>query len=522
MACPYPCPSITQIFMTFFDKLRAAIERNDSLLCVGLDPNPDHLPTRYDSGDLLADLLRWNRTIVESTHDLVCAYKPNIAFYEALGLPGLPLLRDTLALIPDGVPVILDAKRGDIGSTAAAYARACFDDLGVDAVTLSPYLGRDSIEPFAAYADKGLFVLCHTSNASAGELQTLEISDWRTLDREPNQPLYLHVARAATSWSPNVGLVVGATYPEALRDVRETAPHAWFLVPGIGAQGGDPTMLTAGLREDGLGVIVNASRGVSRAEDHRAAALALRGEINRARERGRGGAEAQGHRGAGGQRSKRAEQESPAASPDSLPTQSSIFNLHSLSLALFNLGAVKFGSFTLASGATSPVYVDLRLLVSEPTLLAEAARAYAAILDALDFDRLCGVPYAALPIGTAVALAADVPLIYTRKEAKQHGLGKLVEGHWSPGERVVIIEDVITRGGSILQSVAQLRALGLVVEDAIVLLDREQGGIENLAQADVRLHSVHRFREVLEALRAARKINAVQYEEVLAYTKAKD
>ena len=158
--------------------------------------------------------------------------------------------------------------------------------------------------------------------------------------------------------------------------------------------------------------------------------------------------------------------------------------------------------------------------MSEPTLLAKAAQAYAEILLALDFERICGVPYAALPIGTAVALAANVPLIYTRKEAKQHGLGKLVEGHWSPGERVVIIEDVITRGGSILQSVEQLRALGLVVEEAIVLLDREQGGAENLAAAGVRLHSVYRFSDVLEALRAAGKIDTAGYQAVSLYMRS--
>ena len=322
--------------MTFFDKLHAAIERNDSLLCVGLDPNPDQLPERYRSGDtaenLVDGLLSWNRAIVESTSDLVCAYKPNIAFYEALGLPGQQLLRETLALVPDDLPVILDAKRGDIGSTATAYARACFEELGVDAVTLSPYLGRESIEPFAAYGDKGLFVLCHTSNASAGELQALEISDWRTLDREPNQPLYLHVARAATGWSPNVCLVVGATYPDALRAVREAAPQTWFLVPGIGAQGGDPALLTAGLRDDGLGIIVNASRGISRAEEHRAAAVELRDAVNKARK--------QGSRGA-------ASAPNLSAAGSSQPTtnlQSPISNLQSLSLALHDLGAVQFGS----------------------------------------------------------------------------------------------------------------------------------------------------------------------------------
>jgi orotidine 5'-phosphate decarboxylase subfamily 2 len=117
--------------------------------------------------------------------------------------------------------------------------RACFDELGVDAVTLSPYLGRDSIEPFARYAGKGLFVLCHTSNPGAGEFQALEIADWRSLDREPNRPLYVHVARVAAGWSPDVGLVVGATFPQASPTCAARRPHAWFLVPGIGAQGGD-------------------------------------------------------------------------------------------------------------------------------------------------------------------------------------------------------------------------------------------------------------------------------------------
>ena len=535
MACPYPCSSITRINMTFFDKLHAASERHDSLLCVGLDPNPDHLPERYrgaSSADgSVDDLLRWNRAIIEATRDLVCAYKPNIAFYEALGLPGQQLLRDTLALIPADVPVLLDAKRGDIGSTAEAYARACFEELGVDAVTLNPYLGRDSIAPFLDYTNKGLFVLCHTSNASAEEFQALEISDWRTLDREPNQPLYLHVARTATSWSPSVGLVVGATYPDALREVREAAPQAWFLVPGIGTQGGDPALLAAGLRDDGLGIIVNASRGVGRAGDHRAAALALREEVNRAREQGSRGAGEQGSRrareqaskGAGEQEKTRAEvQGNNTVYLNNSTTQSSIFNLSAFALALHDLGAIQFGSFTLASGATSPVYVDLRLLVSQPSLLAEAARMYAKILSMLDFDRICGVPYAALPIGTAVALAANAPLIYTRKEIKQHGLGKAIEGTWSPGERVVMIEDLVTRGGSVLRSVEQLRSLGLVVEEAIVLLDREQGGAENLAAAGVRLHSVAKFSEALGALRDAGKIDESQYEEVSTYLKAKD
>ena len=203
-----------------------------------------------------------------------------------LGADGMEMLRQTIALIPPEIPILLDAKRGDIGSTADAYARACFDELKVDGVTLSPYLGRDSVEPFARYDDKGLFVLCHTSNPSAGEFQELEIADWRSLDREPNHPLYMHVARAATQWSPNVGLVVGATFPEAIANVRSVAPDAWLLVPGIGAQGGDlAATLAAGLRPDGLGLIINASRTIAQAADHRAAAQQFRDEINATRVR---------------------------------------------------------------------------------------------------------------------------------------------------------------------------------------------------------------------------------------------
>ena len=207
---------------SFFSKLVNAVERNDSLLCVGLDPVPEQLPAAYRSntGDLVADLLAWNQAVIAATSAFVCAYKPNIAFYEALGLPGLKLLVDTLAAIPSDIPVLLDAKRGDIDSTAAAYARAVFEAWGVDAVTLSPYLGRDSIRPFLNYPDKGLFVLCHTSNPGAADFQELEINEWRPLDREPHQQLYIRKAQKATRWSDHVGLVVGATYPEAIRATR--------------------------------------------------------------------------------------------------------------------------------------------------------------------------------------------------------------------------------------------------------------------------------------------------------------
>lgn len=472
----------------FYARLADAARRNNSLLCVGLDPVADQIPTAVRAAhgeNLAAAVAAWNRTVIEATADLVCAYKPNIAFYESMGAAGMEALRATLAAIPRDIPVILDAKRGDIGSTAAAYARACFEDLGVDAVTLNPYLGRDSVEPFAAWPGKGLFVLCHTSNPSAAEFQDLEISDWRTLDREVNQPLYLHVARTAVEWSPNVGLVVGATWPDAVAQVRAIAPQTWFLVPGVGAQGGDlQATLAAGLREDGLGVIISASRAIYAAVDPRAAAEALRAEIAAARDDLRAGAPTLADR---------------------------------IADSLHEIGAIQFGNFTLASGIHSPIYVDLRLLVSSPGLLTKAARAYADALRGIPCDRLCGVPYAALPIATAIAIETSIPLIYPRKEAKQHGLGKEIEGSWRPGERVVVVEDLITSGGSTIQTAERLREAGLVVEHAIVLIDREQGGVEKLRAAGIEAHAIFTLSAILDRLVECGRLDAGRRDEVLAF-----
>jgi orotidine-5'-phosphate decarboxylase len=237
------------------------------------------------------DVAAFNRAIIEATADLVCAYKPNLAFYEALGERGLTALQETVAAVPSGIPVVGDAKRNDIGNTAAAYARALFDHWRFDAATVNPYLGGDAVGPFLERADKAAFILCRTSNPGARDLQDLPVGVAGSAPR----PLFEVVAETAKGWNSrgNVGLVVGATYPEELRRVREICPEMTFLVPGVGAQGGDvAAVMKNGLDGRGSGLIINvsrqvlyASKGGDFAQAARKAARGLREEIARQRER---------------------------------------------------------------------------------------------------------------------------------------------------------------------------------------------------------------------------------------------
>lgn len=266
--------------MSFREKFAEASQRNGSLLCIGLDPDPE----RIAGGDAAAFLT----AIVESTSDLVCAYKPNLAFYEQMGPAGYTLLRTVIDAVPDGIPLLADAKRGDVGHTAQAYADAVYNEWGFDAVTVNPYLGGDSVEPFVARPDKGVFIVCRTSNPGARDLQDL------TVDAPGGHaPLYEVVARLAKAWNTrgNVGLVTGATYPAELARLREICPEMLFLVPGVGAQAGDLTSaVRAGLDEDAGGILVNASRsvlyasqGTDFAEAARTEALAIRAAIEQER-----------------------------------------------------------------------------------------------------------------------------------------------------------------------------------------------------------------------------------------------
>ncbi|WP_295531602.1 orotidine-5'-phosphate decarboxylase [uncultured Pseudacidovorax sp.] len=267
--------------MSFLDQLQAAQRQNRSMLCVGLDPEPSRFPDGM-KGDA-SRIYDFCAAIVEATADLVIAFKPQIAYFAAHRAEDqLERLMAHMRAVAPQVPVILDAKRGDIGSTAEQYAAEAFERYGADAVTLSPFMGFDSVSPYLRYPDKGAFLLCRTSNPGGADLQGQRLAD------VPGQPLlYEHVAALAQGpWNLNgqLGLVVGATYPQEIRRVRELAPTVPLLIPGVGAQGGDAVAtVRAGWREDAP-IIVNSSRAICYASSGPDFAAAARREAERTRD----------------------------------------------------------------------------------------------------------------------------------------------------------------------------------------------------------------------------------------------
>jgi len=458
-------------FDSFFARLEERALKINSLVCVGLDPHLKDLarPTAQAALDFCVRL-------VEATADITLAFKPNTSFFEAFGPAGWLALQELMAFIPPEVPVILDAKRGDISSTAEAYALSTFETMGADAVTLNPYMGYDSLEPFLKNPNHGCFLLCKTSNPGSSDIQDLMVNS-----ENGSRRLYEEVARLAQTWNTrnNIGLVVGATHPEAIQRIRSVAKDLWMLAPGIGPQGADLTSaLKAGLRDDGFGMIISVSRAVSRASDPRQAIVGLNESVLRARETIQPAAQPATHR------------PIPAA----------------LAEGLLKADCVRFGEFTLKSGIKSPIYLDLRQLVSHPDILAEVARAYIHILNELAFDRMAALPYAAMPIGTAISLQSGWPMLYARKELKDYGTKAEIEGVYQPGERVVIIDDLATTGGSKFEAIEKLALAGLQAHDIVVLIDRQSGARESLAKAGFQLHSVVTLTDLLNYWEATHRI----------------
>ena len=488
---------------TFFSFLAKRVDDCSSLLCVGLDPHPADLPAPTAEAARVFCL-----NIIKATAPYAAAFKPNAAFFELYGPEGWAALKDVIAAIKaesdrmgSMIPVILDAKRGDIASTAEAYAKSAFESLGAHAITLSPFLGKDSIDPFLAYKEKGVFILCKTSNPGAADLQDLNVTAGEAgPGTHTGVPLHIHIARLAQTWNSgnNIGIVVGATQLDALRRVRAAAPDLWMLVPGVGTQGGDlESALQAGLRADRKGMLINVSRAISRADNPTLEAAKLRDEILHWTRK----------------------QELDNLGGKSHPIQPMPDTFDDLADGLLEASCIKFGEFTLKSGLKSPIYIDLRRLVTYPRLLAQVAGAYLPVLEKLQFDRLAGLPYAAIPIVTAIGLQAGYPVIYPRKEIKTYGTKAEIEGEYQAGETAVVVDDLTTTGGSKFEGIEKLTGAGLKVKDVVVLIDRQSGAKEALAEAGFHLHAVLTISELLDYWEKTGKVPAEKIAATRAFLK---
>ncbi|MEH1767044.1 MAG: bifunctional orotidine-5'-phosphate decarboxylase/orotate phosphoribosyltransferase [Nostoc sp.] len=471
--------------MNFFDKLNRNILQNQSLLFVGLDPNPEMMPTRYESEELITGLEKWLQFIIAETADFVCAYKPTLGFYEALGIPGLELLYKTLAAIPAHIPVILDAKHSDL-NTSTIFARTVFTEWQVDAITLSPYTGQDHVAPFLVYPGKAVFILCCTSNLGAEALQQYPTKE---------SPLYLQVVKESKTWGTQeqLGLEVGTTNPEVLALIRAVAPERIIMARSIWAEGQNlKKILEVGLNANGDGLLIPVPQDMLGNTQLSEEVQSLRAEINQIK----------------------AEiiYENSTCSvwfPDVC-----LLNQHpqqDLILQLYDIDCIMFGSFVQASGAIFPYYIDLRKIISNPQVFNQVLTAYEEILKNLSFDRLAGIPYGSLPTATGLALRLHCPMIFPRKEVKAHGTRRVIEGNFHPGETVVVVDDILISGKSVMEGAGKLESAGLKVDDIVVFIDHEQGVKDRLQQNGYRSHAVLTISEITNTLYQAGRINEEQF-----------
>ena len=476
-----------EIIMNFFDKLNAAIARNQSLLFVGLDPNPEMMPTRYyrgaDKASIIDDLWDWLQFQITQTADSVCAYKPTLGFYTALGPAGLELLRRTLAAVPTHIPIILDAKHADLNSSTV-FARTVFEEWQVDAITLSSYAGQDQVVPFLVYPGKAVFVLCCTANPAASALQQYPSTD----------PLYLQIVNQARTWGTpeQLGLEVGTKVPEFLARIRAIAPERIILARSIWAEGSNlHDILAAGLNAGGEGLLIPVMQDMLVSENPAPAIQALRDQVNQVR--------------------TRLVAEGSTCSvwvPDVCLLNPSPHL--DLILQLYDIGCILFGSFVQASGATFPYYIDLRKIISNPQIFHQTLIAYADILKTLEFDRIAGIPYGSLPTATGLALRLNRPMIFPRKEVKAHGTRRLIEGNFQPGETVVLVDDILISGKSVMEGAQKLQSAQLNVHDIVVFIDHEQGVKDRLREHGYRVHTVLTISEITETLYQAGRIDEEQ------------
>jgi uridine monophosphate synthetase len=483
--------------MGFFVQLTDAIADRQSLLVTGLDPNPEMLQSwaarRGLAGrSFLSQARHWIKAVIEATAPHVCAYKPSLGFYQALGPVGLELLLEVRDLVPRDLPLIIDAKHGDLNSSSA-LAHYLFKDLGADAVTLSPLAGQDIAAPFLLYPDKAVVMTCHSSNQAARQIQ-----------HYPNEeaPLYLQIVRETQLWATpdQLLLEVGTSDPAILARVRSEAPERFLILRSLwGEEEKLDAMLQAGLGAAADGLLLPLPQNLLVEDDMASRAEALKLQIMAKRERWL-------------ENSDRGDADTCALW---LPgTQPAADPLEGLIVDLFDIGCLLFGEYVQASGAVFNYYVDLRQIISDPNLFHRVLHAYASQLQGLHFDRIAGIPYGSLPTATGLSLQLHKPLIYPRKEVKAHGARRLIEGDFDAGDRVVVVDDILITGGSVLEGIAKLESSGLVVEDVVVFIDHggdhDRQARERLAAAGYRCYSVLNIEQITTVLHRAGRLSDAQ------------
>jgi uridine monophosphate synthetase len=475
--------------MNFKTKLDRAIADNNSILVVSLDPNPEMLPARYDESSnhkLLNRLERWLRDIVIATFNQVCAYKLNLGFYQALGSEGFQLLPQILNIIPQYLPIILDAKHADLNSSSV-FAETIFQQWGVDAVTLSAYPGQDLVAPFLVYPDKAVFILVHTSNPGATNLQEYPHS---------NNPFYLQVVKEVKTWaSPEqLGLEVGTTNPEILTKIRAIAAERMILLRSIWRENINlKSLLSNGFTENEDGLLIPVPQDLLASDKLDGEIKSLNLTINEAKNNG-----------------VKANSSCQIWTSDVCLLNQ---NPHQdLILQIYDLGCIMFGEYVQASGATFSYYIDLRQIISNPQIFHQVVKAYAEILQKLNFDRIAGIPYGSLPTATGLSMNLNYPMIFPRKEVKAHGTRRLIEGSFKEGEKVVVVDDILISGKSVIEGANKLKSAGLKIEDVVVFIDHEQGVKSKLKQQGYNAYSVLTISEITQTLYDAGKINNQQYQ----------
>jgi len=466
--------------INFSNKLKESIELNNSLLVLSLDPNPEMMPAKYKG-----NLSQWLFDVINLTRNLICAYKLTLGFYEVLGAEGFILLERILKEIDGKLPVILDAKHGDL-NTSTQFARTIFEQWGFDAVTLTPYCGQDHVAPFLVYGTNAVFILTHTSNPGAFNIQNHPSLE---------NPLYLEVVQQSQAWGApeQVCLEVGTSEIDILSKIRALAPERIILLRSIWKQENNlEEFLNAGLNSEGQGLLIPVPQDFLAQDDIVQQINNLNQRIN----------------------DSRSSKLSVNSSCELWTADVCIFENHpcqDLILQLYDIGCLIFGEYVQSSGMTFSYYIDLRKIISNPQIFNKVLKYYGDILQDLSFDRIAGIPYGSLPTATGLSLLLQRPMIFPRKEVKAHGTRRLIEGNFHPGEKVVIVDDVLITGKSVIEGAEKLKSAGLVVEDIVVLIDHEEGVIERLQEQGYRAHAVIKLSEITDILFAAGRLDQEQY-----------